>query len=212
MKKIIDTFAILFIAIVLPLLFKPQLLLTFPILIVFSAGVFLGLTQPTLSKDKEQLNKDDKFSMIAIVISVILCLAISVVEYAYFLEQLINLQKTRTLIGLGLIIFGFGFRYYSIRVLGKFFSAEVKIRDDHELVQMGPYKYLRHPSYLGAWLGILGVGMFLNSNFGILACLFIYFPAYIYRITCEEKALVFKFPTNYPQYQKQTWKMFPYLF
>ncbi|KAJ8517234.1 hypothetical protein ONZ45_g5569 [Pleurotus djamor] len=43
------------------------------------------------------------------------------------------------------------------RTLGKHFTFELSLQCDHKLVKDGPYKYIRHPSYTGMIMTILGV-------------------------------------------------------
>jgi len=212
MKKILDSLLILSISVALPLVLKIDLLLSWPIIVVLVAGFFLGITQPKYDIEKNDVNKNDGSSILMILLAVMACLFISVFEYGYISNTKVSIESQSSYIGLFLIIFGFGFRYYSIRVLGRFFTSKVKIQIDHELIETGPYRYLRHPSYLGAWLGIIGVAILLQSAYGVLACVLIFFPAYVYRISCEEKALIEKFPNTYPSYQRRTWKMFPLIF
>jgi Putative protein-S-isoprenylcysteine methyltransferase len=70
--------------------------------------------------------------------------------------------------GIVLLILGIIFRHYSIQVLGQFFTPRVVIQDQHTLVRHGPYRWLRHPSYTGAWVALTGVGL---SSKGILSLL-----------------------------------------
>ena len=58
---------------------------------------------------------------------------------------------------------GLGLRWWSQAELGHMFTFEVGIRKDHRLVQTGPYAILRHPSYTGLLVGIIGIALFLRS-------------------------------------------------
>ncbi len=55
-------------------------------------------------------------------------------------------------------------RWWCHRTLGRFFTWELGIREDHKLVTSGPYRIVRHPSYTGAILLIAGNFMFLFSD------------------------------------------------
>jgi len=50
-------------------------------------------------------------------------------------------------------------RYQCYRTLGRFFTFEVTIRDDHQLITSGPYAYVRHPSYTGWIATIVGINV-----------------------------------------------------
>jgi len=105
--------------------------------------------------------------------------------------------------GLILIILGLVLRYLAYLKLGKDFKLTLEkpriIRTD------GVYRYIRHPSYAGSLLIILGCAI-LSSALGILALSWAFFLA---RIVKEEKMLS-KFP-EYKEYQKRTGKIIPKL-
>ncbi len=211
MKKIFETAQLLIIAIIIPLIGRYDIVLTWPILTVILYGVFLSVSQPTMVFKKEA-KSHDRHSMHAILLGGLLTFVIPICDYAYGKTKIVRLDQVVTIVGLAMIFGGFAFRYWAIRVLGRFFTSKVHIQEDHELVQDKPYQWLRHPSYTGAWVSALGISTFLQSRFGIVFCIFIYFPIYIYRIECEEKALKETFPQSYPQYQLKTSKMFPHLY
>ncbi|KAF8925108.1 hypothetical protein BGZ52_007321 [Haplosporangium bisporale] len=55
-----------------------------------------------------------------------------------------------------LSVAGYALRKWSFVTLDHFFTYQLTIRSGHKLVQSGPYKYLRHPSYTGASMNMLG--------------------------------------------------------
>src|SRR6266496_4203286 len=61
---------------------------------------------------------------------------------------------------LGFILFlgGLALRWYSIGYLGRFFTIDVSISAEHKLIDSGPYRYIRHPSYTGALFVLVGLG------------------------------------------------------
>ncbi len=61
-------------------------------------------------------------------------------------------------VGCVLLAAGLVLRVWSIRVLARFFTVDVKVHADHELIERGPYRWVRHPSYAGALLAFLGLG------------------------------------------------------
>jgi len=113
----------------------------------------------------------------------------------------------------GLIIglAGFAMREWAKRTLGRFFTYEVTIREDHKLVDAGPYRYLRHPSYTAALLWALGVAMFFNriTTWAVLAgsAVFLW-----WRIPQEEKVLANKFGDQWKKYAAKRWRLVPFVF
>ena len=63
------------------------------------------------------------------------------------------------LIGLVLFVLGLIVRWVAIIHLGRFFTVNVAIAHDHQLITTGPYRYVRHPSYTGTLLIFLGFGL-----------------------------------------------------
>ena len=65
--------------------------------------------------------------------------------------------------GVILMLVGIAFRQWSIFVLGRFFSPAVRTQRDQTVVETGPYRYIRHPSYTGALMIFVGLGLALQS-------------------------------------------------
>lgn len=212
-KKITETLTLLCIAVVVPLAGRLDLLKTWPVGLIIGFGILLTMSQPSMAATKTIPNTHDRYSMLLITVGAILCYAIPLCDFAYRNpEREILIHQSSTILGIIFIYGGFAFRYWSIQVLGKFFSSKVEIKEGHELIQIGPYKILRHPSYSGAWISMVGVSLLFQSKIGLVFSIFIYFLIYIYRIECEEKALVGTFGEKYTAYQEKTWRMFPYLY
>ena len=80
-------------------------------------------------------------------------------------------------------------RWWAIVVLGRFFTVDVTIEKDHELVEAGPYRLVRHPSYTGVLLAFVGWGLSLH-NWLALVCLLVPIAiAFVHRMNVEENAL-----------------------
>ncbi|MHB1769735.1 MAG: methyltransferase family protein [Minisyncoccota bacterium] len=109
--------------------------------------------------------------------------------------------------GIILIWAGIVFRLWSIQTLGKYFRTVVLIQDDHELITSGPYRYLRHPSYTGSMISVLGVGLALGNWMSLLSILLTVFIGYRWRIHVEEIALGKRFGAAYAAYRKKTWNL-----
>ncbi|TMI26766.1 isoprenylcysteine carboxylmethyltransferase family protein [Candidatus Bathyarchaeota archaeon] len=83
--------------------------------------------------------------------------------------------------------------------------------EDHKVVNKGPYRLVRHPSYTGALITFIGLGLAVQS-WGALLVLMVFFGmAYGYRIRIEEGALVSELGQDYMNYVKQTKRLIPYL-
>jgi protein-S-isoprenylcysteine O-methyltransferase len=115
-------------------------------------------------------------------------------------------------VGISLMILGIVFRWYCVSVLGKYFTFDVAIHTGHTLVEAGPYRYVRHPSYTGALLTLVGFGLSLGNWAGLAVVISCMGLAYAYRIPTEEAALASALGESYTQYRKRTWYLLPFLF
>ena len=112
-------------------------------------------------------------------------------------------------LGLAMMAAGMLFRWWSIRVLGRHFTVDVSIRDDHRIVREGPYRSLRHPSYTGALATFCGFGLCLGDIAALLAVIVPVTLVFLHRIRVEEAVLADAFPVDYPAYARETKRLLP---
>jgi protein-S-isoprenylcysteine O-methyltransferase Ste14 len=113
--------------------------------------------------------------------------------------------------GIVLIVIGILVRQWAIFTLGRFFTLTVGTQKDQKVVDYGPYRFIRHPSYLGLLITLLGIGVALQSWEGILAIVVISGLAIGYRIHIEEKVMVSELGDDYVQYMKRTRRLIPFV-
>ena len=121
-------------------------------------------------------------------------------------------QASVFFIGICLMLAGIGVRWHSAAILGKYFTFDVAVHSDQTLIEAGPYRYIRHPSYSSALLTLVGFGLALGNWAGLIATLSCMGFAYAYRIPVEEAALAAALGEPYKQYVKRTWRLVPFLF
>ena len=115
-------------------------------------------------------------------------------------------------IGIAFMIAGMALRFYAMAVLGKFFTYYIAVHTKQTVVEVGPYQYIRHPSYTGAFMIFVGLGLALGNWAGLLALLACVGIAYAYRISVEESVLVAALGEPYQQYMRRTRRLIPFLF
>lgn len=113
--------------------------------------------------------------------------------------------------GIALMIGGVAFRWYAIRVLGRYFTREVATREGQTIVENGPYRLVRHPSYSGVLITVLGIGLAITNWLALLAISVFTLAGFIYRVRVEEHALCAAIGPPYQDYMKRTWRFIPYL-
>jgi protein-S-isoprenylcysteine O-methyltransferase Ste14 len=128
-------------------------------------------------------------------------------------------RQLGTMVGLpavrwvGVVLFGLGcgLVYWSGVALGRLYSPEVTVQEDHHLVTTGPYQYVRHPRYAGAILLGLGLALTFRSWIGFgLAVGFI--GVILLRIRDEEDVMREEFGAEWEAYCERSWRLIPHVF
>jgi protein-S-isoprenylcysteine O-methyltransferase Ste14 len=107
------------------------------------------------------------------------------------------------LAGIGLTAAGIAFAIHARIILGTNWSGTVTLKQNHELIQTGPYRWVRHPIYTGLTLAIAGSFLALNpSPFGI-ACTALVALSFAIKLQAEEQLMLQQFPDQYPAYRQR---------
>ena len=112
--------------------------------------------------------------------------------------------------GIALMWLGVVLRGWAVMTLGRFFRTSVIIQGEHRIVMHGPYRYVRNPSYSGAVLTLLGMGLAMNNAYSVAAAVAGILIAYWRRIRVEQQALVEHFGEPYREYMRRTWALIPF--
>ena len=96
--------------------------------------------------------------------------------------------------------------------LGKQATGILVVREDHELVTTGLYKYLRHPMYSGTLLGVIGFAFVCQSVFVSLITYAFYFWVFKERLKYEETLLEETFGEKYLKYKESSYRLIPFLY
>lgn len=136
----------------------------------------------------------------------IIILILAITEY-FTLNRRINLILS--LVGLIMYLLGIWGREWVIRSLSDYWSADIRIREDHKLIKEGLYRYVRHPNLFCLLIEMNGLCLIPNSYYSFLSVWLIYFPLILVRIYLEEKALIEKFGQKYLDYKKELYGLLP---
>jgi protein-S-isoprenylcysteine O-methyltransferase Ste14 len=112
-------------------------------------------------------------------------------------------------LALALLLSGLIIRWTAILTLGRLFTVDVAIQQDHALVQRGLYRLVRHPSYSGLLLAFLGLGLYFANWLSLLLLMAPITLAVINRIAKEERALLLALGPSYAAYCARTKRLFP---
>jgi protein-S-isoprenylcysteine O-methyltransferase len=116
------------------------------------------------------------------------------------------------LFGFLLFLGGLILRWYSIGYLGRYFTIDVSISAEHKLIDSGPYRCIRHPTYTGALLAFLGLGFCFGNWLSILFLTVPIIAAFLWRIWIQERALTDALGENYRAYVERTKRLIPFVY
>lgn len=112
-------------------------------------------------------------------------------------------------IGIALIVAGIVIRAIAIATLWRYFSVDVTIRNEQQIVQHGIYSHLRHPAYTGSLLAFIGLGIAFGSWLSLAIVAILATAGMSYRIAIEERALIDHFGDAYRAYAARTKRLIP---
>lgn len=109
-----------------------------------------------------------------------------------------------------LTLAGLAIAFWARATLGGNWSGRVVLKENHELVMQGPYKYVRHPIYTGILAMALGAAVYLGRAEGFAVLAFVFISLWV-KAMLEERLLSGHFP-EYSQYKSNVKAFIPYLF
>jgi protein-S-isoprenylcysteine O-methyltransferase len=180
-------------------------------------GMLYGVSEIGLSIFKRAKSGDSKNAdrgsllLLWIVIAVSISMAFNA---AYSLPRANLKALTTPALSVGVACYGvgLGLRWTAIVILGRFFTVNVAIAADHRLIDTGPYRYVRHPSYTGALLAFLGLGLCFGNWISILLMIIPIFLVFLRRMNVEEAALLEGLGEPYRDYMRRTQRLIPGLY
>jgi protein-S-isoprenylcysteine O-methyltransferase Ste14 len=108
-----------------------------------------------------------------------------------------------------LVLLGLFIAIWARVTLGGNWSAKVTLKENHELIQRGPYRVVRHPIYSGLLVMILGTAILVGQVGGFIVLLFCFFGFWV-KFRREEKLLTKHLP-GYSEYMRRTKALVPFL-
>ena len=157
------------------------------------------------------LNRD-QLSRYVIIVAVLLAFVLAMAATGRHAFDLMFARPQIFYLGLGLMLAGLAFRAYAIRQLGRYFTPEVAIQPGQRVMDQGLYRYLRHPSYTGTFITILGYGLALTNGLSLAIMLVLPGLAYTFRMRVEEAALSEAFGDEYRDYMRRTKRLIPFIY
>jgi protein-S-isoprenylcysteine O-methyltransferase Ste14 len=113
-------------------------------------------------------------------------------------------------LGIVMALVTISFLIWVHRHLDKQWSIALELREEHKLITTGPYRFVRHPMYLGIFIYTMGLMMI---SLDLLVILFFAFTIWVNyrRIPREEQMLIQEFGDEYLEYIKRSGRLLPQL-
>jgi protein-S-isoprenylcysteine O-methyltransferase Ste14 len=109
-----------------------------------------------------------------------------------------------------LVVAGLATTFWARFTLGRNWSGAVVFKEDHELIERGPYAFVRHPIYTGILAMMLGTALYYAEPLGFV--LFVAgVVAFYVKSRQEESLMTSHFPDEYPAYRRRTKALIPYV-
>ncbi|MBK8021565.1 MAG: isoprenylcysteine carboxylmethyltransferase family protein [Chloroflexi bacterium] len=182
-------------------------------LVVFAVQILIVWRFPLAGRQGGKGTKLVRQQQIAIVLLQVISLAMVILVPFAARRTFASIDVALPVQVVGLIAFAVGFLLtnWSADVLGRQFSIQVTVQEDHRLVTEGPYQWVRNPRYLGIILFNLGIALVFRSwtGLGLVAALLL---VLLWRVHDEEALMRQEFGAQWDAYVGRSWRLVPYLY
>lgn len=150
---------------------------------------------------------------LALVLMQVLSLAIVIAGPYSDRRDVATLSEAEIVRYLGLALFCLGFvaMHWAEVHLERQFSLEVSIQEGHRLVTDGPYRYLRHPRYLGILLFMAGISLVFRSWLALILVAALTLVL-VWRIRDEEALMRQEFGSEWEMHAQRSWRIIPFVY
>jgi protein-S-isoprenylcysteine O-methyltransferase Ste14 len=128
----------------------------------------------------------------------------------WFYARILPQSPTTYWVGVIMLIAGLVFSIWARRRLGRNWSGTVTLKENHELIRTGPYRWVRHPIYTGLLVGFLGTAVALSEWRG-LAAIALATVAFLLKIRIEEDWMIETFGDGYRCYRAEVRALVPFV-
>jgi protein-S-isoprenylcysteine O-methyltransferase len=173
---------------------------------LFGITFLANVLQPSYKPFEGSQTAEDKGTAAQILWTVALTQCAALLELLY-LKPAITLDAV-SWVAFALMAGGLALRTWAVYTLGRYFTWNVEVESDQPVIESGPYRFIRHPSYTGALLTYTCVPVFLHSWIAAAAGIIALPAAFARRIHHEERLLRDSLP-GYASYIDRTGALFP---
>jgi protein-S-isoprenylcysteine O-methyltransferase Ste14 len=150
-----------------------------------------------------------------ILLGLLLCVPLFYFLWIPLFKLPVSTAHILDIVGLVIYLAGCAFVLWARRTLGKMWglstSRNVKLLDDHQIVQSGPYAFVRNPMYFGWWAAMFGL-LLVYPTWVVLLFLAFSVIAFVGRAHREDTALAERFGDAWTEYKKRTKFLIPFIY
>jgi protein-S-isoprenylcysteine O-methyltransferase len=188
-----------------------HLLLEWKVIVVFVMGVVASYYQAEYHPFKVNNLKVDKGTVLQIIWTVYLTQTLALLEAFYVNSSHAFRLNSAAILFLSIAVVGLIFRSWAFITLGNFFTMHLETKSEQTVIENGPYKFLRHPSYTGAFLTYIFTPLFLESYYSALLSAVLLFWAFYRRINLEEEMLLNHMGETYRKFCEKRARLIPFI-
>lgn len=195
--------------VILPVAGNLSMLTAPQVWLFFVVGVLASLFQPRYNPFGRAPDAKDRGTARQIVWSIYVTQVAILVEAAYFRYPASVKWDWITTAALILMISGLLMRTWGVVTLGKYFTWHITAEEQQTVVRSGPYRFVRHPGYLGAFLTYSSTASFFHSWMVLVPSTAFLLLAFLRRIHYEEKELCAVLGDDYKSYCRSVRRFVP---
>ena len=193
----------------LPVLGNIAVLRAPQIWILWVFGVLASILQPDYNPFTITSKRGDRGTGAQIIWSVYVIQLTAVLEFTYMRYPDSMKWDAVTVAAFVAMVLGLALRTWAVATLGHFFTMHISVQKGHAIIEKGPYRIVRHPSYLGAFLMYVSTAVFLHAWSSAVAAVAILLFAFLRRISYEDKLLREQFGREHEVYCARVKRLIP---
>jgi protein-S-isoprenylcysteine O-methyltransferase len=211
LKKLLQGSMVTTLIVIIPTIGNLAILRAPHIWILIAIGVIASFFQPKYNPFKPAPDNKDKGTANQIIWSIYLTQLFMLIEATCFRYPDCIAWNSLTTIALVLMVAGLVIRTWAVMTLGTLFTWHISAQNSQDVITTGPYAFVRHPGYFGAFLTYISTAAFLHSWIACLLSAVVLSFAFLRRIHHEENLLVGTLGLKYEEYCRSVKRFIPWI-
>jgi len=209
LRRLAQAVVITVLVVVLPVLGNAEMLRSAKMLVLVGFGILASVLQPGYNPFTMVCKPGDRGTGSQIIWSVYVTQVAAVLEGAYLWYPQSVRWGLVAILALSAMAMALALRTWAVLTLGGLFTMHISVQGGHAIIRDGPYRFVRHPSYLGAFVMYVSTALFLHAWLAGLVAVALLPYAFLRRIRHEEEMLRGAFGDEYESYCLEVKKILP---